>query len=864
MEFNLGVRHPLVAPLAALALGIVAAQFAFFSFQETLLSTLLLGLLAWVGLHHDAVRPGAVACLAGFLIAGAMLGSRRPPPDPLVITNVVQTADADLNDPVRLRGFVREPTEALDTADRFVLEVESVFANTPARGGVRVNVYRGSDDPPLELPYGRRVELLARLRELRNFNNPGSFDRVAYLNRRGIHLTASVRARTPIHTLGGQGGGRWQSWIWQVRTAAGKRLEVLLSQAQADDSPPAAILRAMLLGDRSTLDGETTTDFQRTGAYHALVISGLHVGVLALVISFLLRLVLVPPVGRALVTALAVAAYAALVGASLPVSRAAWMLSAYLAAGLLYRQRHALNVIAATALGFLIFDPDLLFDAGFQMSFLAVALIAGIAVPLLEAGVDPYRRSLRDLWNLDRDLHLPARVTEVRVSLRMWLEPLRTVMRLPRGLLSFAVTGFLRVVIWVVALFIVSLIIQVGLALPMAVHFHRVSWGGVSANLFVMPLLLVLVPLGLLALATEWTPLASASLYVAETIGDVVAWHAKNLPVDLRVPSPPLWLGVLFGICLFAWALSFGRRRLWSWTAAAATTASLALLIAHPFPPQLTPGRLELAALDVGQGESLFLALPDGRTVLVDGGGLPDFGGRIRRTLDIGETVVSPYLWSRSLRRLDVLAVSHPDADHFAGVPALLRNFEVGEMWVAADPSVEDYARIRPLLRSCGVPLVTLRQGEVKQLGQVAFEVLGPAPAPARKWSRNDQSLVLRARYGRHSFLLTGDIEERAESHLLERNVLSGAAVLKVAHHGSKTSSHQPFLERVRPTFAVISAGFRSPFGHPHPSVVKRLEQNGARVLRTDREGTISISTDAEKLFVSTYRHEQAAAPGRW
>ena len=375
-----------------------------------------------------------------------------------------------------------------------------------------------------------------------------------------------------------------------------------------------------------------------------------------------------------------------------------------------------------------------------------------------------------------------------------------------------------------------------------------------------MPLLLVLVPLGLLALATGWAPLASAALYVAGAIGRVVSWHADNLPVDLRVPAPPVWLGVLISVCLIAWALSFGLRLLWSWTAAAATVASLALLIAHPFAPQLTPGRLELTALDVGQGESLFLALPDGHTMLVDGGGLPDFGGRIRRTLDIGEAVVSPYLWTRSIRRIDVLAISHSDADHFAGVPSLLRNFAVGEVWVAAEPSAEDYADIRPLLRSRGVRLVALRQGEVKRLGPVDFEVLGPAPASPRKWSRNDQSLVLRARYGRHSFLLTGDIEERAELHLVERDVLSGDAVLKVAHHGSKTSSHQPFLARVRPMFAVISAGFRSPFGHPHPSVVKRLEENGARVLRTDLEGTISISTDGERLFLSTYRQEQAAA----
>ena len=859
----MGLRHPLVAPLAALALGIVAAQFASFSFWETLLSTLLLGLLAWVGLYRNAVRPGAVACLAAFMISGAMLGSRREPADPLLITTVLETVDADLNDPVRLRGFVREPTEALDTADRFVLEVESVFADAPARGGVRVNIYRQSDDPPVELPYGRRIELLARLRELRNFDNPGSFDRVAYLNKHGIHMTASVRGRTPIHTLRGAGGTVWQAWVWEVRTAAGKRFDALLEEAEAGESAAAAILRAMLLGDRSALDRETTTDFQRTGSYHALVISGLHVGVLALVVSFLLRLALVPPVPRALVAALAVAAYAALVGASLPVSRAAWMFTAYLAAGLLYRDRRALNVIAATALGFLVFDADLLFDAGFQMSFLAVALIAGIAVPLLEDTVDPYRRALRDLWNIDRDLHLPAHVAQVRVSLRMWLEPLGLVTRLPRAVLSFVVTGFLRVLIWVVALCVVSLVLQAGLALPMAVHFHRVSWGGVSANLFVMPLLLLLVPLGLLALVTGWAPTASAALFIAEAIGRVVEWHARNLPVDVRVPSPPMWLGALFGICLLAWALSFGGRRLWQGAAAAATAAALALIIAHPFAPRLTPNRLELTALDVGQGESLFLALPDGRIVLVDGGGLPDFGGSIRRTLDIGETVVSPYLWSRSIRRLDVLAVSHPDADHFAGVPALLRNFEVGEMWVAAEPSAEDYADIRSLLRRRGTRLVTLRQGEVKRLGQVDFEVLGPASVPQRKWSRNDQSLVLRARYGRHSFLLTGDIEERAELHLVERGLLPGDVVLKVAHHGSKTSSHESFLERVRPSFAVISAGFRSPFGHPHASVLKRLTQSGATILRTDREGAISISTDGRRLFLNTYRREQAAGSGR-
>ena len=841
----------------------MAARFASFFFLETLLSVLLLGLLSWVGLRNNAARPGAVACLVAFLIAGAMLGSRQVPADPMLITSVLEAAEARLDDPIRLRGFVREPTEALDTADRFVLEIESVFENTPANGGVRVAVYRRPEDPTLELPYGRRIEFLARLRELRNFNNPGSFDRVAYLNKRGIHMTASVRSRTPIHMLEDRGGSRWQAWAWAVRTAAASRLEVLLSEAGATDSPAAATLRAMLLGDRSTLDPETTTDFQRTGSYHALVISGLHVGVLALVVSFLLRLALVPPLPRAIVAAAAVAAYAALVGSTLPVSRAAWMFSAYLAAGLLYRQRRALNIVAATAFGFLVLDPDLLFDAGFQMSFLAVALIAGIAVPLLENTLNPYRRALRDVWNIDRDLHLPPRVAQVRVSLRMWLAPLSIVLRLPRSVLAFAVTGVFRLAIWAVALGLVSLIIQAGLALPMAAHFHRVSWGGISANLFVMPLLLGLVPLGLLAIATGWALPGSLSLAIAEMIVRVVEWHARHLPVDLRVPSPPWWLGVLFGLCLIGWAASFQCRRRWQRTAAAGVAVMLAVLMAHPFSARLSPGRLELTVLDVGQGECLFLALPDGHTVLVDGGGLPDFGGNIRRRLDIGEAVVSPYLWSRSIRDLDILAISHSDADHFAGVPALLRNFKVGEVWVAANTPVEDYAEILPMLRARGTRLVKLRQGEVKRLGNVDLEVLGPATAPLRKWSRNDQSLVLRARYGEHSFLLTDDIEERAELHLVERNLLPGDAVLKVAHHGSKTSSHAPFLERVQPVFAIISAGFRNPFGHPHPSVLKRIEDSGARILRTDQEGAISVSTDGRRLSLETCRTDQLARLAR-
>ena len=244
---------------------------------------------------------------------------------------------------------------------------------------------------------------------------------------------------------------------------------------------------------------------------------------------------------------------------------------------------------------------------------------------------------------------------------------------------------------------------------------------------------------------------------------------------------------------------------------------------------------------------------------MVDAGGFPDYGGSVRSAFDIGEHVVSPYLWSRSIQKLDVLAVSHSDADHAGGVPALLRNFSVGELWLARDRLRGEYSGLERLARQRGAAIVELRRADRRMVGGVEFEVLGP-PAGYRPGGRqitsNDSSLVLQALFGEHRFLLTGDVEERGELELLGANGARRVDVLKVAHHGSRTSSHQAFLERLRPTFGLISAGFRNTYRHPHEQVLNRLAGSGVTVLRTDLDGASTVSSDGWRLYVRSFRSQ--------
>jgi competence protein ComEC len=839
------LRDPLLAPLAALAAGIAAARFAGSGKADLAAALAALVALTLFGYWKDARRAALASLLAVVAFAGALIGAaHRPGPPPEL--------DAVAHEVVILSGCVVEPPVFFADREQFVLELEP-----GARA--RVNLYPRKGESPPDLRYGMKVELDARVRPTRNFGNPGSFDYVAYMARQDIYWTASVPSSAPVRVLPGDCGSRFRHAIFGLRGAALDRLE----QLYRGDSYKTAMMQAVLIGDSSKLEKVWTDDFRRTGTYHALVISGLHVSVLAAFLLFLLRLCLVPQ-GPALATTMAAAwLYALVSGWQAPVVRSAAGFALFVAARFFFRRVRLLNLIAAVGIAFLVFDPEQMFEASFQLSFLSVLAIGALAVPVLERTTAPLARGLTGLSDRGRDPRLEPRIAHFRVELRLFAETLALWTRVPERAWLLIEAGALRSVFYCAEIVLISAMVQVGLALPMASYFHRISITGLTANVLIVPLMSAVVPAGFVAVFTGWRFAATVAGCLLEASQWVAGLHVRWEP-NWRVPDPPLWLGASFTAALIAFALALAaRRRIARLAAGLACAVLFALVLRHPFAPQVQHGVLEVTAIDVGQGDSLFLAFPDGRLMLLDGGGIPAFGIERRRAqLDIGEDVVSPYLWSRSIRKLDVVALSHAHEDHIGGLAAVIANFHPRELWVGAMPGSPEWLALRETAARNGVRVVPRQAGEEFAWGGARLRVLAPAQGyQVLGEPRNNDSLVLRVAYGERSFLLTGDAERAVERDMLDAGALGRTDVLKVAHHGSNTSTQPEMLDAVRPLFAVISVGFANSFRLPSQQVLGRLAGRGARVFRTDEAGLVSIRTDGRRLAVDTGRWA-AGRPG--
>jgi competence protein ComEC len=384
-----------------------------------------------------------------------------------------------------------------------------------------------------------------------------------------------------------------------------------------------------------------------------------------------------------------------------------------------------------------------------------------------------------------------------------------------------------------------------------------------------VPLTGIVVPLGFATLGSALllpagigrilaAPLSWATLLLLR----VVHWFAGLPRWSYRIPGPPLW--VLTAFFAFAFLLAVATRVTHPWGRRAslglwAGVLGCALLIAlFPFSPVSYSGKLEVSVLDVGQGDSLFVVSPHGKTLLIDGGGaFGGFAGQGHFGIDPGEEAVSPFLWARRYQKLDVVALTHAHQDHLGGLIAILENFRVGRVWIGREVSSPGLAKLEEVARARKIRVEHEARGISFNWDGVEAQFLWPeiSSMEAAPSARNNDSLVLGLRYEERAVLLPGDAEKEAEREMLAGNTGDAlqAEVLKIGHHGSKNSTTPEFLAAVRPRVAIISAGEDNPYGHPSAELLRRLESAGVQILRTDRDGAIRVLNDGKRIEISCF-----------
>jgi len=696
------------------------------------------------------------------------------------------------------------------------LRAEKIFLPNgfiQARGNVLISVeeYGGN------LRYGDRVRFITKLYHPRNFNNPGGFNYRRFLACKGIWVTGYVEKDAGIATIARGKGNPFLHLIEAWR----ERIRILLDKNAPTKTR--GIMKALILGEREEISKEVKEEFIVAGVAHIIAISGLHMGIIALVIFSLAKWILRLSETVALtlnIHKLSAAAtipplvlYTFIAGARISTIRAAIMIIIYFISILLDRQRNLYNTLAVAALVILLVSPPSLFDVSFQLSFAAVLAILYLAPRFSELLPKPHPLLLKK----------PSPYQTLSSQLKVFI--------------------------------VVSLAAMIGTWPLVAYHFNRISVVGLLSNLIIVPLAGFVVILGLITslAALIWLPVASLLVTLASAFSYLIIRMVHLFALipyasHYLVRPTPFEIGLFCLLILYLTNMRKIKRLV-------PISILLFLIIAGDISYWYTQthlrNSLRITVIDVGQGDSILIEFPRGKRMLVDGGGFYD------DSFDVGRNVVAPVLWQKKIATLHYLVLTHPHPDHLNGLKFIASSFRIDEFWEnGQDCFSTPCLNLMEIVRRRRIPWVTVNDASPPRwINGVKVEVLNPfrhwMMGGEYLWSQaNNRSIVLKITYKNHRFLLTGDIEGEAEDQLVQSGKDLRSEVLKVPHHGSKSSSTKKFIGAVKPSYAVFTVGFRNIFNLPNTNVLNRYESSGCRISRTDRDGSIMFETDGTNLRV--------------
>ncbi|MGC8755603.1 MAG: DNA internalization-related competence protein ComEC/Rec2 [bacterium] len=748
-----------------------------------------------------------------------MLATRQSTQDPLLC------ADRVLNHAraggVNVSGWVVKPVRSYPGKHKIVIKIDKIHDQKNIDNGclAQLSVF----DPDNALPditSGDYINAHVRLHRPKNLKNPGSFDYVASLSRDNIALIGYLNSVENISISSDRAMNGF------FRSADSIRIKVRHIIAHNVDDPLAySIVLALVIGDQGYISSDVRRMFSSTGIIHILVVAGLHLAIITHLFYRLIRFLLsrsvylclhinIPKLSLVL-SLIPMTAYTLLTGANPPVVRSGIMIAVYCILFIINRTQARWTGLLIAAILILTVNPMALHSVSFQLSFVAVGSIIAF-MPVI------------------------SRIVEEIKS------------RVP------AISG--KIFITLANALLVSIFVTIGLGGIIAYYFNTVPLCGILLNILVIPLFCyIIVPISLIAscsgFISAWLShaLFFCISYLINVIVGIISWVSALSIASIRVPTP-----TLFEICIYYSILIIllGAKRFG--TRITATLLSVLMLfqildIGYYVYKNHFTNKLSITFIDVGQGDSAFIEFPSGKTMLIDA------GGGAYHSYDTGEAVVSRYIWALKRNKVDYIIASHPQIDHIGGLGFIIKNMGVKEVYQSdCEPETNVYKdfvraihKARPNLYKIKDAVRTLEVNGVKvELLPVPHDVCDPYSEK----DLNNYAVITRLVYRQVSILFTGDIEKKAEELLVDKyNTDLKADILKVAHHGSKTSSSERFLDAVGPKIAIISVGETNPFHMPSKAVLKRLFERNVNVYRTDRQGAIRITTDGRDISIKTY-----------